>query len=320
MKKITPLLLLIMLCCCSCNQLPVQHFSGTAFGTLFNITYLGEPSTTLPRQVDSLLKEINSTFSIFDTNSLISRINVGEDVPLNEDFAHVLSTSLSISQKTDGAFDCTIQPLVELWGFGREGQRHTVPQAEIDSVKQFVGSPLISLRDGRVRKADPRVQLNFNAIAKGYAVDRVADFLQTQGYENCLVEIGGEIVARGTKNGKPWKVGIQVPTEQADGAIESNESFPLQNQAVATSGNYRNYFEEEGVRYTHILNPVTGRPEQSNLLSVTVIANDCCTADAYATAFMVLGIDRATEIAKQHNLTVWFIYTENGKFQHLKIN
>lgn len=266
------------------------------------------------------MKEVNSTFSIFDTTSMISRINAGENVPLNQDFAAVLTKSLDISQQTDGAFDCTIQPLIELWGFGRKNQKRVVPQNEIDSVKQFVGYGSVRAKGSSVEKDDPRIQLNFNAIAKGFAVDKVADFLQAQGYKDCLVEIGGEVVARGTKNGKSWRVGIQVPTESSDGAIESRESFELQDRAVATSGNYRNYFEENGVRFTHILNPVTGKPEQTNLLSVTVIAPDCMTADAYATAFMVLGLERSSQIVRAHSeLEAWFIYSENGSFKLSKV-
>ena len=145
----------------------------------------------------------------------------------------------------------------------------------------------------------------------------MADWIAEHYGEDVLVEIGGEVAARGTKNGKPWKVGIQVPTKTADGARESFESIPLpDHRAVATSGNYRNYFEEDGVRYTHILDPRTGRPERTNLLSVTVLAPDCATADAYATAFMVLGYDRSAQIVKQHpELEAWFIIAgEDGKF------
>lgn len=314
MKKILPVILLSALLA-ACGQQPEQRIEGTAFGTIYHITYLGDRSETLPKQVDSVLKEINSTFSIFDTNSIISRINRGENLLPENDFLKVLEASLEISRQTHGAFDCTCQPLIELWGFGRKSQKQVVPQAQIDSVKQFVGSQLVNIQEGRVVKADPRVQLNFNAIAKGYAVDQVARFLNDQGYADCIVEIGGEVVARGTKNGKPWRVGIQVPTETADGPAESSESFDLQDRAVATSGNYRNYFEQDGVRYTHILDPVTGKPEQTNLLSVTVIAPDCLTADAYATAFMVLGMEESKKVLDAHpELEAWFIYDDQGKY------
>ena len=314
MKKINLFLLLTILVS-ACRMQPEQHLEGTAFGTIYHITYMGQPSASLPRQVDSVLNEVNRTFSIFDTTSIISQINKGQDVTPNESFLTILQTSLEISRETKGAFDCTCQPLIELWGFGRKNQKTVVPQAQIDSVKQFVGSQLVAIQDGRIVKADPRVQLNFNAIAKGYAVDQVARFLKKQGFGDCIVEIGGEIVALGTKNGKPWRVGIQVPTETADGPAESSESFDLRDRAVATSGNYRNYFEQDGVRYTHILDPVTGKPEQSNLLSVTVIAPDCMTADAYATAFMVLGMEASQEILEKHpELEAWFIYDDHGKY------
>ena len=301
----------------SCHQKSVLHFEGQAFGTMYSITYIGDTDSQLHPQIDSLLADLSHTFSIFDTSSIIYRWNKGEDVTLNEDFFTVLRLSKTISAATDGAFDCTVQPLVQLWGFGKDGVRHTVAEDTLAAVREFVGFQLVNLQDDSILRKDHRVQLNFNAVAKGYAVDKVADWLVNQGYENCLVEIGGEVAARGDKNGKPWKVGIQTPTKTADGAKESFESIPLpDHRAVATSGNYRNYFEEEGVRYTHILDPRTGKPERTNLLSVTVLAPDCATADAYATAFMVLGYDRASEIVQKNpELEAWFILaTEDGGF------
>lgn len=283
---------------------------------MYAITYIdrsnGILDTQLHQQVDSLLAELSHTFSIFDTNSLIYRWNKGENVELNDDFLTVLRLSKTVSTATDGTFDCTVQPLVQLWGFGKDGVRHTVGDDTLAVVREFVGFQLVDLQGDSILRKDPRVQLNFNAVAKGYAVDKVADWIAEHYGEDVLVEIGGEVAARGTKNGKPWKVGIQVPTKTADGARESLESIPLpDHRAVATSGNYRNYFEEDGVRYTHILDPRTGRPERTNLLSVTVLAPDCATADAYATAFMVLGYDRSAQIVKQHSeLEAWFIVAE----------
>ncbi len=283
---------------------------------MYAITYIdrsnGISDTRLHQQVDSLLADLSHTFSIFDTNSLIYRWNKGENVELNDDFLTVLRLSKTVSTATDGTFDCTVQPLVQLWGFGKDGVRHTVGDDTLAVVREFVGFQLVDLQGDSILRKDPRVQLNFNAVAKGYAVDKVADWIAEHYGEDVLVEIGGEVAARGTKNGKPWKVGIQVPTKTADGARESFESIPLpDHRAVATSGNYRNYFEEDGVRYTHILDPRTGRPERTNLLSVTVLAPDCATADAYATAFMVLGYDRSAQIVKQHSeLEAWFIVAE----------
>lgn len=307
--------LLVLLCGCHRNRLPVKHFEGQTFGTTYSITCVANPDDKRPvphAQIDSLLSELSHTFSIFDTNSIIYRWNKGEYVELNEDFLYVLRLSKTVSAATDGAFDCTVQPLVQLWGFGKDGVRHTVGEDTLAAVREFVGFQLVDLQGDSILRKDPRVQLNFNAVAKGYAVDRVADWLAANGYADCLVEIGGEVAARGNKNGKPWKVGIQVPTQTADGARESFESLPLPDRrAVATSGNYRNYFEEGGVRYTHILDPRTGQPERTNLLSVTVVAPDCATADAYATAFMVLGHERSAQIVKQHpELEAWFIVAD----------
>lgn len=318
MKKnfIYILLSCLTLTMCSCHQKSVIHFEGQAFGTMYSINCIGnsasDESRILRPQIDSLLADLSHTFSIFDTSSIIYRWNKGEDVPLNEDFLNVLRLSKTVSSVTDGAFDCTVQPLVQLWGFGKDGVRHTVGDDTLAAVREFVGFQLVDLQGDSILRKDPRVQLNFNAVAKGYAVDRVADWLVENGYTDCLVEIGGEVAARGSKNGKPWKVGIQVPTKTADGARESFETIPLpDHRAVATSGNYRNYFEEGGVRYTHILDPRTGQPERTNLLSVTVVAPDCATADAYATAFMVLGHEKSAQIVKQHSeLEAWFIIAE----------
>lgn len=283
---------------------------------MYAITYIdrsnGILDTQLHQQVDSLLADLSHTFSIFDTNSLIYRWNKGENVELNDDFLTVLRLSKTVSTATDGTFDCTVQPLVQLWGFGKDGVRHTVGDDTLAVVREFVGFQLVDLQGDSILRKDPRVQLNFNAVAKGYAVDKVADWIAEHYGEDVLVEIGGEVAARGSKNGKPWKVGIQVPTKTADGARESFETIPLpDHRAVATSGNYRNYFEEGGVRYTHILDPRTGQPERTNLLSVTVVAPDCATADAYATAFMVLGHEKSAQIVKQHpELEAWFIVAE----------
>ena len=327
--------LLLLVCSCDRRKRAVKHFEGQAFGTTYSITCIGHtPDDTSPyphAQIDSLLADLSHTFSIFDTNSIIYRWNKGEDVELNEDFLEVLHISKLVSEATDGAFDCTVQPLVQLWGFGKDGVRHTVSEDTLSAVREFVGIQLIDIQGDSIIRKDPRVQLNFNAVAKGYAVDKVADWLWWNGYGDCLVEIGGEVAVRGSKNGKPWKVGIQVPTKTADGARESFETIELHRadpdiipeemfSAVATSGNYRNYFEEDGVRYTHILDPRTGRPERSNLLSVTVLTNSCAHADAYATAFMVLGYEKSAKIVKQHpELEAWFIVAkEDGGFTMIR--
>lgn len=314
LRKIAPFFVLILLLN-SCAEEKITNFQGSALGTYYSITYMGGENPQLQAGVDSILADISYQFSIFDTTSIIYRINKGDSLPLTEDMKLVYEVSQKVSSITEGAFDITVAPIVNLWGFGKEKRTH-VEQWEIDSVMQFVGFSKIKLQNDYLIKSDPRIQLNFNAIAKGFAVDKVAQFLVSQGYANCIVDIGGEVVALGTKDGQQWQVGIQTPTNEADGAIDSQYAFPMKNRAVATSGNYRNYIEKDGKRYSHIISPKTGNPEKSTLLSVSVIAKDCVTADAYATAFMVLGMEKSLEIVKRNpSLAVYFIYDKNGKFE-----
>ncbi len=291
---------------------------GITMGTYYQIIFYGDEPTDIKPQIDSLLKDFNHTFSVFDTASMISSVNKSVSAVVNEDFCHVFNVSKQIYEVTGGAFDPTIEPLINLWGFGRDSAR-SVSDFEVDSLMRYLGFGKITLSNDTLYKENQYIVLNFNAIAKGFGVDKVAHFLKMKGYSDFVVEIGGEIVTNGTKAGKPWRVGIQVPTEERDGAIESEHSFVLDNAAVATSGNYRNYREENGVRYSHIINPKTGYPEKSDLLSVTVIASDCITADALATAFMVLGKDKSMQILEQHpEWSAYFICSKDGKFVNSK--
>jgi thiamine biosynthesis lipoprotein len=302
----------------ACKQEKTIHFQGFAIGTYYSITYIGKENADLPRAIDSILNDISKTFSIFDTTSVISKVNTNERVALNQDFISIFNTASELSELTDGAFDATVAPLVNVWGFGMEKQLK-ITQEEIDSLLTFVGYKKVSLQKQEIFKSDPRIQLNFNAIAKGYVVDKISDFLVAQGYSDCLVDIGGEVVARGTKNGKDWQIGIQIPTETAEGEMAADYVFALQNRAVATSGNYRQYHEENGQRFSHIINPKTGQSERSNLLSVTVIAANCTYADALATAFMVMGLDASMQFLDKHTqYAAYFIYDDKGKFRTQK--
>ena len=302
----------------ACKQEKIIHFQGFAIGTYYSITYIGKENADLPRAVDSILNDISKTFSIFDTTSLISKVNANKTLRLNQDFIAVFNTALEISKLTEGAFDATVAPLVNIWGFGREKQIE-ITQKEIDSLMAIVGYKKVSIQKQEIIKSDPRIQLNFNAIAKGYAVDKISQYLISKGHTDCLVDIGGEVVAKGTKNGKDWQIGIQIPTETAEGNIAADYVFNLQNRAVATSGNYRRYHEENGERFSHIINPKTGQSERSNLLSVTVIAANCTYADALATAFMVMGLDASMQFLDKHpHYAAYFIYDDKGKFKTKK--
>lgn len=312
---------LLMACCLlffSCKKNEVHQFGGAVFGTYFAVTYIGEENPELPRQVDSILQNINKLYSIFDSTSLVSKLNRNEPVVATAAFAAMVRNALVISKNTSGAFDITVGPLVNLQGFGNE-KEFFVSQEAIDSVRQFVGYSKIHVADnGRITKDDNRIKLDFNAIAKGKAVDEVTEFLVGRGYADCLVDIGGEVRCEGTKpGGKAWRVGIQIPTETRDGLKEADYIFEMTGRAVATSGNYRNYKEIDDQRYCHIIDPRSGDSRSSNLLSVTVIADQCAVADAYATAFMVMGVDEAMKFLKSHpELAAHFIYYENGGYQY----
>lgn len=297
----------------SCSPHRIYTIEGSSMGTIYSIKYSGSEDEGLKNAVDSLLSKINQELSVFDSTSAVSQINRNEVTKLSQEFIYIYNIAQQVSKETNGAFDITIGPLVNLWGFGPD-EDQKITQKKIDSVKNIVGYQKITIKDGILLKSDPRIELDFNAIAKGYAVDRVADLLKKKGHPDCIVEIGGEVVARGSRYKKPWRVGIQVPTKEQNGEIESQYIFPLQDRAVATSGNYRNYHEVDGKRFSHIINPHTGMAEQSDLLSVTVIADDCTTADAYATAFMVMGMEASKKYLTKHpEYAAYFIYvTSDG--------
>lgn len=316
-------MLIALLLLASCGRKQVHNFSGIAIGTYFSVTYVGKEDLSLPEAADSIIESINREFSIFDSTSTVSQLNANTTTALPDDIIHLICLSNHISEETGGAFDITIGPLVNAMGFGKSNDFDTLSyQQQMDSLRHFVGYQKISIANGELQKADSRIQLDFNAVAKGYAVDKIAQMMKEKGYKNFLVDIGGEVLAQGQKyKGQEWHVGVQIPTETPNGLIEANYIFklPMENglNCVATSGNYRNYKEINGKRYSHIINPITGNSENSSLLSVSVIAKDCATADAFATAFMVLGIEKSMTILQNHNeLAAHFIYYENGNFQY----
>ncbi|MDL2296545.1 FAD:protein FMN transferase [Bacteroidales bacterium OttesenSCG-928-B11] len=285
--------LLLIIAAASCAQNDLHKINGNGLGTYYQITYIGKDAPDLKPQIDSLLQYYSQQFSIFDTTSIVHHLNINKTNEVPDEFINLIEKSLEISLKTGGAFDITIAPLVSYWGFAQE-EFTSIDSAHIDSLRSFIGYQNIIVSNNVLLKTDDRIKLNFNAIAKGYIVDRVTDFLLAQGFNNFIVDIGGEMFCMGDKNGKPWQVGIQRPTSDRNGNFDSAHILPLTSKAIATSGNYRNYKELNGERYTHIINPKTGFPERSSLLSVSVIANDCATADALATAFMVMGLEEST--------------------------
>ncbi len=291
---------------------PYRYAEGKAFGTIYHITYQADQD--LGREISLVLDSVNSTFSLFDGGSLLSRINRGETNRLDEKLMEVVQTTERVVSKTNGAFDPTVAPLVEAWGFGK-GAPQTLTAVQVDSLRRLTGYGRVCRLEGTViRKAVPAVKLDFGAIAKGYGVDCVARMLRTRGCRNFLVEIGGEIVCNGSNaDGQDWKIGVQRPD---DATAELQTVLRLTDAAMATSGNYRNYYVKDGRRIAHTIDPRTGWPVSHSLLSATVVAPTCAEADALATAFMVLGTDSAADlVAADTLLGAYLIFEAGGKLQ-----
>lgn len=293
------------------ESVPYQHNKGFVFGTVYNITY--QCDSDVSHRILGELRKVDEALSTFNRKSVISAINRNEDVVPGEMFTSVFELAQRVSGETDGAFDITVAPLVNEWGFGFK--RGTEPTRHaIDSIKRFIGYRKVSLVDGRIKKADPRVMLDCGAIAKGYGSDVVADCLRRLGIENFMVEIGGEIVTSGVSERRvPWRIGVTKPSDDSlnvNGEIQT--IINVTDKAMATSGNYRNFYYKDGKKYAHTIDPHTGYPVQHNILSSTVLADDCATADAYATAFMVMGLEKARAVLERHpELMAYFIYSDS---------
>ena len=286
---------------------PYQHDRGMVFGTVYHITY--QSSKSLQKDIEAELAKVDASLSPFNERSIITAVNENRDTVVNKMFSDVFALAMKISDSTNGAFDITVAPLVNAWGFGFKGgampSRH-----QVDSLKALVGYHKVSLTNGRVSKTDPRIMLDCSSIAKGYGCDVVAKFLSAKGIDNYMVEIGGEIVTRGISEKRlPWKIGVTKPTDDSLNVNQEIQTITnVTDKAMATSGNYRNFYYKNGRKYAHTIDPSTGYPVQHNILSSTVIADDCATADAYATAFMVMGLDKAKAILSRHpELMAYFI-------------
>ena len=280
---------------------------GTVFGTLYHAKYLYNKD--LKAEIETELQKVDASLSMFNPQSTISKINRNETDEVDEMLNEVLQLSFTIYEATDGAFDPTVAPLVNAWGFGfKSGQMPDSTQ--IDSLLALVGLSHIHLEGNKLVKDNPLSILDFSAIAKGYGVDRAAQVLRDKGVENFMIEIGGEIVTEGVnEKGEPWRIGINKPDDDSTSTnTEIQEVIELSGKAIATSGNYRNYYIKDGRKIAHTINPKTGYPAQQDILSSTVIASTCAEADAFATAFMVLGTEGANRVLeKQPQLETYFI-------------
>jgi FAD:protein FMN transferase len=289
-------------------------FTGQTQGTYYAITYFDRDGRNFQPQVDSILQAFDKSVSMWDTSSIISRLNDGDTTVMPDFwFTDIYNKALKVSEETGGAFDFTVGPLVNAWGFGFRGKM-TMDQAKVDSLLQYVGYQKVNMdASGKIHKPSG-VRFDFNAIAQGYAVDVIGNFLAQKGIKNYLVDIGGEVLGKGRKlDGSAWVVGIENPSADSISESTVNSMVRLANMAVSTSGSYRKYRIENGLRYSHTIDPHTGYPVEHSLLSVTVLAPDCATADAYATAFMVMGLDKAKDFLEQHpGLEAYFIIPEEG--------
>jgi thiamine biosynthesis lipoprotein len=293
-----------------------QRSDGGVFGTFYHIAYQWDKN--LQEGVNATLKQVDMSLSPFNEESIISAINNNTSMETDSMFVEVFTLAQEVSANTNGAFDITVAPLVNLWGFGFKNMDN-VSQEKVESLLPYVGYQKVKLVDGKVVKECPETMLDCSAIAKGYGVDAVGKYLESQGVKNYMVEIGGEVRVRGLNpKGELWHVGINKPNDDPTNLNnEIEEVLQLTQRSMATSGNYRNFYEKDGKKYAHTIDPRTGYPVQHSILSSTVLAEDCATADAYATSFMVMGLDRArTLLAKHPELTAFFIYSdENGEMK-----
>ena len=295
------------------NYAPFQSNEGMIFGTVFHAKY--QYKEDLLQEIMRELNAVDASLSMFNPNSCISKINKGETDEADSLLAGVFQLAQAISKVTDGAFDVTVAPLVNAWGFGFKND--VLPDsAKIDSLMSFVGWEEVRIQEMHIQKDDPRIIMDFSAIAKGYGADQVAKLMKQKGIENYMIEIGGEIVCGGkNQNHENWKIGINKPTDDPTSTNqELDKILNLTDCAMATSGNYRNFYVKDGKRIAHTIDPKSGYPVQHSVLSSTVLAPSCAMADGFATSFMVMGLEKAKQILDQHpELQAYLIYEENGE-------
>ncbi len=308
----------------SCKQKQYFFNEGVAFGTTYHITY--KATEDLQKELEAEMDHFNRSLSTYTDSSTISRFNQSgtEAFDLSNDpwMLKMVQASLHFSELSNGAFDITVAPLVDLWGFGPKAKSDPT-QAKIDSIKGFVGYKLLRLEKDHLTKLDPRIQLDCGAIAGGYASDIIAEALQKHGVDDYMVEIGGEVILKGKNpKGAIWRIGINKPVDDSTSTNNDIERvLVLTDKALSTSGNYRSFYVKDGKKYAHTIDPHTGYPVQHSLLSATILANDCFTADALATACMVLGVDAGLKLIDSlHNQGVeaFFIYNEGGPENKIK--
>ena len=292
----------------------LTSYRGETMGTTWSVTVYGSASIALQKGIQDELNKVNNLMSSYHPDSEVSRFNRSElsPFPLSKDTHAVVEKSIEIHKASGGVFDITLSPLITAWGFSFPPAERLPTEEDIADTLKYVGSDKLILLETGIQKTDPRLQINLSAIAKGYAVDLVTEYLKEQEQKNFLVEVGGEIRSQGTKANREWRVGIERPQQGRSG---TQEIISLSNYAMATSGSYRNYKETNGTRYSHTIDPRTGRPITHALASITVLAPTCMEADAWATALNVLGTKEALSLAEEHELPIYMLEKQdNGEF------
>jgi len=316
MSKILALSLIFLLSSCS-DDATLSEINGKTMGTTYSVKVVTDADINVTKiEIDKRLNEINKVFSNWDPQSELSLLDsepANTWIEVSDELLFVLTESKKIMQQTDGAFDPGIGRLIDIWGFGPKRVEQKPDRSQIEDMVALSSLRNLYIENNKIKK-DIDIHINLSAIAKGYAVDEIAELLRVKGFEDFLVEIGGEVIASGENIDQEWTVGIENPNSQMSIPIT------LINQAIATSGNYRNFFIWEGEKYDHIIEPSSGLPIRSDLASVSVIHPQTMMADAYATAMMVMGSERSKELAEQLNLSVILILNEEREFKQIKIN
>lgn len=314
---------LLLLAFSSCSRRPhLERIAGFAQGSYYAVSYYTAEKAlkaeNLMVQIDSILTAFDSCASLWNEQSEICRVNRNEDFQPSPMFCDLFLKARQIAERTDGAFDYTVGPLVKRYGFSKsenEGKGRNLPEEELLEILSYIGWEKAYLRYGKVEKDHPLIQLDFNAIAQGYCAGVIADFLQQSGIEDYLVDVGGEICAKGRKpDGKPWIVGIERPAQNALDERIVLQSLALTDKSLVTSGSSRKYFEENGRRFPHTVDPESGRPIQNNLLSATILCDECWEADGIATACMVWGLERTQKFLSENpgRYEAFLIYADSA--------
>ena len=324
-RRLRPALLLAFCCLAACSGERPQQLGGSIFGTTWSATYQHASSDlnaeAVKTEIESAFELVNRSMNHYDSESLISDFNQlppGDLLEVDWDFAYVLTAALALGEATGGAYDVSVSALSDLWGFGPDGPTRLPTQGEIDVALSQVGASQLEWQPETrlLAKRVPNLKLDFSSLAKGYAVDLAADALDELGLEHYMLEVGGEVRVRGqSPRGGDWRIAVERPDPTARGSVQT--ALSVSDTGIATSGDYRNFFESEGRRYSHLIDPQSGYPIQHDVVSVTVVHGSAMMADAWATALIVLGSEKAMVLAEERRLAVYLLKRSGDRIEAL---